>query len=96
MKEAYKEMVCELSRQHVQKWERKGVLGKEKNSGKGTEKGLQPASSTYYIKAKYKKIDSKDLEYEAKSVQLGVTEIVEQRMTRSELSFNKDWFDISL
>lgn len=36
-KEGYKEVVRELSRLNVQKQERKGILGKDKNSDKGTE-----------------------------------------------------------
>lgn len=37
----------------MQKWERKGVQGKEKNSGKGIEEGkqgLKPIRSIDYIK----------------------------------------------
>lgn len=71
------------------------VFQENKNSGKGTQEGkqgLQPARSTDYTKGgiikrrevvRERKIDSKDLEYQAKRVQtnlkqVGVAEIVEQ------------------
>lgn len=81
---------------------------REKLRKKGTEEGkqgLQLSRSIDYIKgsiyikgskvARERKINSKDLEYQAKGVQtnlkqLGVTEIAEQRVTRSELFLNKD------
>lgn len=54
MEEGNKEVTYQLSTQDVQEQERKGVLGKQKNSRKGTKggkQGLQPARTTDYIKA---------------------------------------------